>query len=435
MKIQNINDSIIFSAPYILRVSKSVIYNGAVLISGDKIKDTGTLSDIRTKYPNAAWRDFPSSIIMPGLVNAHVHLEYSALGPVDGRVDFVEWLKDLIQRQRTFDEEHISSSIDSAINQLINSGITSVGEVAKSGASLAPLLKSGLNGTYYNEVVAVDNVERTMSRVELEGFYNGRKSSLDGSRLIPGLFPHSLYTLSEDVLREIASFVDSERIPCGIHVAETQYEEDFIRNASGPLAELMSGLGLKTLRKKRKWKSVIEHVDAVGLLTPMTHLVHLTQLDPMSFPLLAGRGVGIVLCPRSNYYLKCGAFPFSQSLEYGLRVGLGSDSLASNASFDMFKEMRLLYDSIHAPSLSKARVAEVSRRLLYMVTMGGADILGLADDIGSLTAGKKADIAVVKVGKGVFSDSFSPEEHLVSHATADDVIFTMINGAVKYDIT
>jgi 5-methylthioadenosine/S-adenosylhomocysteine deaminase len=425
---------LILSAPYIVPVSSPLIRDGAVLIANGRINDIGSVRDIKLKYPDAGNRHFPDSILLPGLINAHIHLEYSALGPLSGRIDFIPWVKNLIKRQKELSKEEILSSISLAINNLLSSGVTSVGEVCRSGLSLDALVKSGLKGVYYAELVAVDNKRRKKIILHFKTAFEKCKNVLNKSRIKPGVFPHSVYTLSKEVLRDISSFSRDEEIPCGIHAAELKEENEFVNKGSGALSDFVKEFDLETLPPRGRWKNTLEYLQAMGLLTPTTQLIHCVHLEEEAFPLLEKKRAGIVLCPRSNYFLNNGEFPILSALKHDLRIGLGTDSLAGNSSLDMFEELRFLKESIKSGTLTEDIKFDIDTRLLEMATMGGADVLGMRDETGSLSIQKRADIIAVKIkDSGYKKESFTPVDYLISKAGASDVDFTMIDGMVKYD--
>lgn len=396
-------EKVVLSASHLVPVSSSPIRDGAVLVENDRIKDVGASDIIRAKYPRVPARHFPDSILMPGLVNCHIHLEYSALGPLRKQVDFIKWIKDLIVRQKALSEQQIIFSIEKAVDNLISSGITAVGEVSRSGLSLGDLKRSGLKGVYYNEFVATDDIKLNKS--------NGRNFKI-------GVFPHSVYTLPTAALQQVLQW---NGIPRGMHVAESCHESEFISNGTGQLAEFVRSFQLETIPKSGKWCGVLEYLADLKFLNPLTHLVHCIHLKEKDFALLEKTKTGVVICPRSNYLLKNGEFPLNIVLRYKLKLGLGTDSLASNYSLDMFEEMRMLKNSSHIED----------ERLIEIATLGGAEILGLEKEVGSLVVGKKADIIAVKIDCP--AEQVSPLSYIVSQATSKNVCWTMIDGVAKYE--
>lgn len=399
-------EKVVLSASHLVPVSSLPIKDGAVLVENDRIKDIGVSDIIGAKYPGVPARHFPDSILMPGLVNCHIHLEYSALGPLRKRVDFIKWIKDLIVRQKVLSEQQIIFSIKKAVGSLISSGITAVGEVSHSGLSLGELERSGLKGVYYNEFVATDDIKLDK--------HNGRNFKI-------GVFPHSVYTLSTEVLQYVSSFCRKNKFPCGIHVAESYHESEFVSKGTGQLAEFVRSFQLETAPKSGRWRGTLEYLADLKFLNPLTHLVHCIHLKEKDFALLEKTKTGVVICPRSNYLLKNGEFPLRTALKYKLKLGLGTDSLASNHSLDMFKEMRMLKNSSHIED----------DRLIEIATLGGAEILGLEKEIGSLAVGKMADIIAVKIDCP--AEQVSPLSYIVSHATSKNVCWTMIDGVAKYE--
>lgn len=394
---------VILSASHLVPVSSPPMKDGAILVENDRIKDIGPSDIIKTKYPEVPIQYFPDSILMPGLVNCHVHLEYSALGPLGKRVDFIKWIKGLIVRQKTLSQQQIIFSIKKAVGNLISSGITAVGEVSRSGFSLDELERSGLKGVYYNEFVAADDIK--LNKPKERNF-----------RI--GVFPHSIYALPTMALRQVLQWDNIHR---GMHVAESYHESEFVYKGTGQLAEFVKSFQLETIPKSGKWHGgVLEYLADLKFLNLLTHLVHCIHLKERDFALLEKTRTGIVICPRSNYLLKNGEFPLNTALRYKLKLGLGTDSLASNYSLDMFEEMRMLKNS--------SRIKD--EQLVKMATLGGAEVLGLEKETGSLTIGKKADIIAVKINCP--AKRISPLNYIVSRAASEDVCWTMIDGVVRH---
>lgn len=413
----------ILTAPYIVPVSEPIIKNGAIVVEGNTIIDIGSAIDMRKKHHGAVWRDFPDSILMPGLINAHIHLEYSSLGPLTKRVDFIPWIIDLIKRQNELSRDDISVSISNTIDKLISYGVTSVGEVSKSGLSLAPLIKSGLKGVYYTELVAVDESRRAEAIPAFEGAYNEARRALKNSALTSGIFAHSPYTLSTEILRYVSNIIKRSPAPCAIHAAEHPAENEFISRGAGALADFVNMFELKSFPSQGKWSDTFSYLEDMGIITQKTTLVHGVHFREFDFPAISKTGAGIVLCPRSNHLLKNGDFPFIASQKYDLKTGLGTDSLASNYSLDMFDEIRFLKARMNLPD-------DIDSRLIELATIGGARVLGIDEATGSLARGKSADVIAVRIRAGANSKSFSPVDYLVSRACASDVAFSMIDGVV-----
>ena len=436
MKIKSKSYSFILTAPYILSDSNTVIKDGAIFISDGNIADIGDYAEITIRHSDIPVNMQNNSILLPGLVNAHIHLEYSSLGRMSEPKDFIPWIEDLIRRQRTFSEEEIISSIQDSINILIASGITAIGEISKNGASIGEVVTSGMKGVLFTELVALDNKKNIFDVDHFRTTFEKLKSQLFKSKMKPGIFPHSPYTISESVLQKISDFYDTERVNLGMHLFESQCEQEFVSSASGPLKDFSMKYSLDTAPKKGRWRDPIDYINSLGYFSPETHLVHLAYIKEHHLSLIEEKNVGVVLCPRSNHLLKNGPFPFKQSLNYNLKMGIGTDSLASNFSFDMFEEMRYLKaltnDGISSSSALSS--SDINKKLLNMATLGGAKVLSIDDNTGSLSVGKSADLIAVKINDDLLNqEEFSPVDYIVERATPDDVLLTMINGEITYD--
>lgn len=438
----------IISAPYLVSVSSPYIKDGALLVSDGAIKEVGNLTDTIKKYPDIPHSHLDRTILLPGLINAHIHLEYSALGHMTEPVDFLLWIEDLISRQKSLTVDEKVSAIGSSINDLISSGVTSVGEVSKSGLSLESLVRSGLKGRFFSEIVAVDNSKKKSAISQFKTTFEKYKCALSASGLKPGIFPHSIYTLSQSALEEISADGELIDFPLGMHLLELKDENGFVRGDVNALTGFVKKFGLDTTIKGSKWSDPLAYIGAMGLLRRSTHLVHLVHADERGFAMIKEHDVKIVLCPRSNFLLNNGAFPFLDSLKYDIKTGLGTDSLASNFSLDIFEEMRFIKESVKSGIGSVRESQDINEKLIHMATLGGAEALGIEDETGSLSSGKCADIAAVRIDDAAYeaadeaayeaayeAENFSPVDYLVERADASHVMMTMIDGRVKYDVT
>jgi 5-methylthioadenosine/S-adenosylhomocysteine deaminase len=232
---------------------------------------------------------------------------------------------------------------------------------------------------------------------------------LSGSNLIrPAVFPHTVYTCSPDLLKECRSLADQYGVPLLIHLSETRSEVE----------EVMKKYGRRP----------VDHLENLGLLSSPLIACHCVWLTEEEMDLLARRKVRVVHNPESNMKLASGVAPVPDLLARGVTVGLGTDGCASNNNLDLFQEM----DS--AAKLHKVHRLDPtvmpSQTVLEMATLGGARVLGMEKEIGSLEAGKKADVIVLDLNRPHLQPVYNLTSHLVYSATGADVRDVIIDGKV-----
>jgi 5-methylthioadenosine/S-adenosylhomocysteine deaminase len=231
--------------------------------------------------------------------------------------------------------------------------------------------------------------------------------------------------VSDALFASATAFARQEGLPVAIHIAESAAEDDYVKQGSGPFAERLRARGIAVARRGR---SPVEMLDHAGALVPTTLLIHCVRVDSLDVAMIAHRGCAVAHCPASNAKLGHGVAPVAQLLDAGIRVGLGSDSMASNNRMDILEEARLalLAQRGHARSGSAMSASSA----LELATLGGARSLGLEREIGSLEVGKSADIAAFAlrgVSAGVRVD---PVAHTVFSLTGRDAVLTMVAGRV-----
>lgn len=381
----------IYAASYLVPISSPPVTGGAILVDGGRIAATGSVAELRAKH-DAPVRDFPGCAIMPGLVNAHTHLELTHFPSWKIRkgIDYaprtyVDWIIQVIKIRRALTLQELELSVREGIRICMESGTTAVGEIL-SDRSLLPLYaEAPLAGRIYFEAIGHDPVrcEESLAalRHDLTTFTNGL--------LKPGLSPHAPHTLSERFHGEIMGLAKDLDVPRLIHLAESREETDFFFDTSGKIAEL--------LYPHVRWEEYLPPpqratstgwLDRLGLLDRHTTAVHGVQLTPADAEILKARGVSIVLCPRSNEKLAVGRAPAHLLKKLGVLLALGTDSLASNDSLSLWDEMRFASTTAYPGVFTPAET-------LAMATLNAAQAMSVETEVGSLEAGKRADFLVV----------------------------------------
>lgn len=430
----------ILSGRWVVPISAPAFENGAVVIQGDRIIDVGSVEEIRKGYPNQPWKNFPTSVLLPGLVNVHSHLELTILrGYLEG-LDFWRWIRRLTQTkyQVLSRDDLLNSALLGAV-EAIRAGITTLADPMDIGTSLEAILMAGLRGILYQEVFSPDPAE---SDVALESL-RSKLGNLEGqlahwpdrrSRVSTGVSPHAPYTVSGRLFQKVHEFARSQDLPVCIHLAESDAETALLRDGSGPIADSYRERGIA-------WKAPectpVEYLERLGVLGRSMLLVHCVRLTASDFAVLQERGVSVAHCPKSNVRLGHGFMNLREMLRRGIPLGLGSDSVASNNAMDLFEEMRfaLANPSFFGNTEASPNASEQlsAAAVLRLATLGGAEALGLAAEIGSLEPGKQADLIAVDLARPHVLPVFSPIDALVHAAKASDVHLTMVAGEILYE--
>ncbi len=362
-----------------------------------------------------AERHVAGAAILPGLVNAHTHLEYAVYAGFGDGLPFSLWLLDHAARKSRLGLPEMEAIARAGAADCLASGVTTVGDCSFSGAAATACAELGLRATVFLELFDLDGFgrerfEETRSRIG--------DSLSDRVRL--GVSPHAPYTCSPALYRESLEL----GLPLATHLNESQDELDWLADGTGPWRALAGRLPPPLGR------SGIRALAEEGLLRGGVLAAHCVVVDDEEIGLLARNGVAVAHCPRSNALLGCGIAPLAALRAAGVTVGLGTDSPASTPSFDLFDELRA------AVAVARARErrsdALDAAGALELATIGGARALGLDDEIGTLTPGKRADLTVLSLAGSPYDPVEDPAVAVVFGGSPARVLETIVDGEVRY---
>jgi 5-methylthioadenosine/S-adenosylhomocysteine deaminase len=416
---------VILRAEWVLPVAREPIEQGEVVVQNGVIVDVRARSGTRG---GADVLDFGEAVILPGLVNVHTHLELTTLRGAVEDLPFFEWIRRLVNLKGLLSEQEWRESALWGALEAAASGITTVADTTDSGASVHALLQVGLRGRVYQEVFAVQpdqSARQTLS--ELEDRMQWHRRATRGTLVEVGVAPHTLYTVRPEVMTALRAYTHEKGYPVCIHAAESSDEVSLLQQGTGKFAQMYAERGIAW---QAPGKHPIDILQEQGWLEPNTLLVHTVQTDSRHAEMFASTRTALAHCPQSNAKLYNGVAPLGEWLAQGVRVGLGTDSVVSNNTLDLFTEMR------SAVLLQRgARGVESclsARRALELATAGGANALGMAERIGTLEPGKQADLCVLSL-EGVHTcPVYDPYAALVFSARASDVVMTMVAGKIIY---
>lgn len=404
----------IYAASHIFPIAAPPIAGGAIAVANGRIVASGRLEDLRKDH-SAPIHDYPGCIIMPGLVNAHTHLELTHFPAWKLRkgIDYsprtyIDWVIQVIKIRRALTPEELVNSVREGIHKSLESGTTSVGDILTDRSLLPYYLATPLAGRIYFEAIGQDPTwcDRLLQAIE------NSVASFAPGRLTPGISPHASHTLSTRLMGDIATVARRTGVPMTIHLAETRDEIAFLHDSTGAIAEqLYPFAGWENFMPPPRYATPVAYLDSLGILSPGTAVVHCVHVTPADTDILRQRGVTAVLCPRSNDRLAVGRAPVHLLKKAGISLALGTDSLASNDSLSLWDEMRFLrrqFPEEFSPE-----------ELLHLVTMGAARALQLQQTVGSLEQGKMADFVVVK--SACTGSAMELHEALIEHGQVEEV--------------
>ncbi len=357
-------------------------------------------------------RHFDNAVILPGLINAHSHLEYATYAGFGDGEPFGTWIGTHVVRKRALDFADMVAIATRGAADSLTAGITTTADYSFSGAAAVAAATLGLRAIVYLEVFGSDPAVAAAQFTE-------KRAAAGSSPLVTlGVSPHAPYTCSLAVYEWCLSL----GIPVGTHLAESANENEWLVAGTGPMAPNAAILAPPT------GKRAVQTLEPV--LGPDLLCAHCVEVTADDIALLAARHVPVVHCPRSNALLGCGVAPLAEFLAADMRVGLGTDSPASTPSFDIWEELRA---AIYAARGRARRPDALSAAAaLDLVTGGAARALGLSGSIGTLTPGAKADVTVLSLAGSPYDPVEDPVVAAVFGGAPERILETIVDGTTRY---
>jgi len=349
------------------------IRDGAVVLDGAKVVAVGPASELQRTYAHAGWTRH-RAILMPGLVNAHVHLELSALrGETRSGGGFGPWVASMMDSRGKLLPEQDADAIEAAVSELLRTGTVAIGEVTNTLAAVEALSSAPILGRLFHEIFGM---RKETAEVMIGLATQTRAGVTLPANLSYTLAPHTLYSLNPESAQQIVVTTQGERT--SLHLSEHAAERAFLKDGTGPFADFLRGRNVSPADWQPPGLSPVDYASRLGLLQPSVIAVHLCATTREELGTVARSGAPVVLCPRSNLFIELKLPPLFDLLDAGIEPGLGTDSLASNTSLDVLAEACALHD----------RFPQVDAKLfLSMATWFGARALGLEHRVGALQPG------------------------------------------------
>lgn len=391
--------------------ARRILNPGAIAIDGASIIGVDSPAALRVRFAPRETIEARGGIVLPGLINTHTHAPMVLYRGLADDLPLQDWLARFIfpAEAKTVSPEFVRVGTRLAALEMIQSGTTLYADMYYFEEEIARVTRAaGVRGVLGETIIqfpVADAATPADSLARAERFIQEfRRDDL----VVPAVGPHSTYTLDERSLREARALASKYDVPVLIHLAETEDE-------------------VKTSRERHKLTPV-GYLESLGFWGPRTVAAHGVWLTDDDVTILRTHGVAVSHNPESNMKLASGIAPISRYLAAGLTVALGTDGAASNNDLDMFEAMRqaalLSKVATRDPHTIPAAVA------LRMATIDGARALGLADRVGSLEVGKRADVIIVSADRARQTPMYDPVSHLVYVTHGDDVQSVIINGRV-----
>ena len=375
------------TADWVVPVTSPPIRHGAVLLGDDgRIESIGPAAVVPAP-PGVPDLDFASAALLPGLVNAHTHLELTGLAGAVEPADFACWIRGVRELKASRPAGWFRDAARQGIRDAFAAGITTVFDTGDSGEVLPALAEAGGAGVVYQEVFGPDPRQTAESLAGLEARVTALRR-FETARARLGVSPHAPYTVSGPLYRAVAAYARRESLPIAVHLAESPAESAFVVRHEGPFAEAWAARGIPPLEWNQgpggAHRSPVAWLDRHGVLGPATLCIHTVQLDTDDIRILADRGVAIAHCPISNQRHGHGTAPAAVLRQAGIRMGVGTDSVISVGTLDLFAEMRA----------TRALLGVGAAEALALGTIEGARLVG-GTDWGWLGVGAWADVIAV----------------------------------------
>ena len=388
-----------------------ILSPGAVAIDGADIVDVDTPEAIARKYAPRETIAARGQVILPGLVNTHTHAPMVMYRGLADDMALMDWLQKYIfpAEAKTVSPELVRTGTRLAALEMIESGTTTFVDMYYFEEEIAKAaVEAGLRGILGETIIQFPVADAKTPAEALARAERFIVEFKDNGLVVPAVAPHALYTNDPATLVASAALGRKYGVPVIIHFSET---EDEVRGA----------------REQYKMTPAA-YLESIGFWGPRTIAAHGVWVTDDDIAILRRRGVGVAHNPESNMKLASGAAPVTKYLAAGVAVGLGTDGAASNNDLDMFEAMRQA--SFLAKLSTRDPTAVSAQTALDMATIGGARAIGMERSIGSLEAGKHADLITVSMTAPRQTPMYDPVSHLVYTTRGDDVRTTIVNGKV-----
>ncbi|MFQ3573443.1 MAG: amidohydrolase [Thermodesulfovibrionales bacterium] len=404
---------LIIRGDYVLTMNQNldVIQKGAVAVKDKRIVAVDTVENITKTYTSSNIIGGEDSAVLPGFINTHTHAAMVYFRGLADDIPLKEWLENYMwpAENALLSEDFIYDAVELACLEMLKGGTTTYCDMYFFGKSAA----KATTNMGMRAVIGVGILDfPTVSAKTKEQYMENVKVMIDAYKghelIIPCVAPHAIYTCSKDTLKTAQSIAENHDLPLHIHLSETEWEVN----------EVLSKYG----------KRPVMYLEDIGFLNSRIIAAHCVWLDDEEIETLSRHDVSVAHCIESNLKLSSGIAPIPAMLRAGLRVGIGTDGAASNNDLSMIGEMSTVA-KVHK-AISKDPTAMDAKTTLLMATRWGAEALGMGHQLGSLEAGKLADIILLDIKKPHLMPIYNIYSHIVYSASDKDIDTVIVNGNV-----
>ena len=407
-------ERIIFSAPFVWCCKNKFLKDAFVIVEKNTIVDVRTSLNPDEKS-NLKIISFPNTIILPGFVNAHTHLNLSILkGKIKPTRNITKWFKKLILLRQSMSTYDFNSSYEIGVKESIQDGTTTVADITDMGTAYSIMKKYGLRAVLFYEILGMKEdfyLPRLSEKIQiLEGFP-------EDELIKPGLSPHSPYTVSPELFHLCKEIASKYNLNLHIHLSETVDEVKFTKFGKGRIFNFLKETDFINSDYVPPRISPTKYLREIGMFDKPLVLAHCNYLDEEDMEIIKASGSSVVFCPSSHSFFKHKNHPFKKLISLGINVALGTDSLSSNSTLSILDELKFLMK--HYPDID-------IEELLEMATINGAKALELENKIGTIEPNKCADLIAINIG----NKSTNPLRAIFNKDSK--VIATIVNGKILH---
>ena len=402
----------ILSARYVITEDSGhrVIENGAVAVTGERIVGVGTKAEIDARFEARQRLDRPDAILAPGLIDTHTHAAMTLFRGIADDLKLQDWLQKFIfpAEAKNVSADFVRWGTRLGCLEMLLGGTTTFTDMYYFEDVVAEAAReAGMRGVLGETIIGFPVADAKTPADSLKFTERYLERFRNDPLITPAVAPHALYTNSDETLKASRALANRFHAPLLIHLAETKKENED--------------------EMAKRHTTATQTLDRLGVFNGRTVAAHCVWVNDADMAILKARNVGVAHCPSSNMMLASGAAPVVKMLARGIHVGLGPDGPAgSNNDLNMFEEMDL------AAKLQKVTSGDpqalAAGTVLEMATIGGARVLGLEKEIGSLEAGKRADLIMVRLDRPNAVPVYDPVSQMVYSLKAEDVRDVMVDG-------
>ncbi len=397
-------------ARWVLPVGAPPLRDGTVVLDGARIRWVGARVDAPPGGPD---RDLGDAVLLPGLVNAHTHLDLAVFAGQPLPRAFPAWIRALVATLATTPADTLRASALWAARDQLAHGVTTVADTAPNRFAFDAMRATGLRGIAFHEVFGPDPATAPLALRQLHAAVTEMRRD-DTALVRTGVSPHAPYSVSDPLYRAVADYARSESLPVAVHIAESAAESALLRDGDGDFADyLRRARGIAVAARA---PSPLALLDALDVLATRPLCIHAVQVGADDVARLADHGASVAHCPCSNAWFGHGHAPLAALRARGVPVGLGTDSIASNTQVRVRLEARAAADAALSPA-----------DRVQLATHGGATALGLGEVVGRVVPGYAADLVAFAVHDTARADA-DPARYVLDLPADARPVLTMVAG-------